>query len=94
MDSGPLRLPGGEITGVDRVSENSDRVRPQAPAVRLCSSAEFTPTGGVIRAVGHPQHWERLRPDVTGAAGSPHYGPLPDPGRWNTRGGVTCLPVK
>ena len=46
-------LAGGEITGVERVGENSVGGHPQASAVHLQSTAEVTPTGVIIRAEGH-----------------------------------------
>ena len=78
-------MAGGESTGVDRVGEKYVRGRPQAPAVRLISTVEVTPTGVVIRAAVHPRHKGRLWPGVTGAVGSLHSVPLPGPERGNTR---------
>ena len=52
---------------------------PQAPTVRLRRTAEVTPTGVGIRAVGHPRQWGSLQTSGTGAEGRIHPGPLPGP---------------
>ena len=79
------QLAGGEGTGVDRVGENTVGGCSQATAFRLCRTKEITPTGLGICAAVHSQHWGRLRPGGTGAAGSLHSRPLTGPGRGNTR---------
>ena len=55
-------MAGGESAGVDRVGENSVRGRPKAPAVRLCWTADVTPTGVGIRAAGHPDIGDAFGP--------------------------------
>ena len=50
-----------EGRGVGGVGKNFGRGGPQAPAVRLCGSAEVTPTGVGIRAAGHPWDKQRVR---------------------------------
>ena len=57
----------------------------QAPVVRLRNTTEVTPTGVGIHAASHPQHQRRLQPGGIGATGNLHTGPLPGPGRGNTR---------
>ena len=51
----------GQGRGVDGVGQNFSRGGPQAPAVRLCGSAEVTPTRVGIRAAGHPWDQQRVR---------------------------------
>ena len=50
-----------EGRGVGGVGKNFGRGGPQAPPVRLYGSAEVTPTGVGIRAVGHPRDKQRVR---------------------------------
>ena len=88
------QLTGREGPGVGGVGEKPSGVRPQALTVRLCRNAEFTPSGGGIRAAGHPRHQRRLGIGVRGAAGNLLTVPLPGPGERTPGRGVTCLPMK
>ena len=69
---------------MDGFGENTVGGFPQAPVVRLRSTAKATPIGVGIRAVGHPRHWVRLRPSGSGALGCFHSIPLPGPWIGNT----------
>ena len=79
------QLADGESTGVDGDGENPAGGRPKSPAVRLCRTAEVTPTLVGIRAVVHPWNQRRLQLGETSAVRNLHNGPLPGPRRSNTR---------
>ena len=70
-------MAGGEVTGVNGFCENAVGGLLQAPAVCVRTTAEFTSTGVVICAEGHPRHWGSLRTSGTSAEGRLHTGHLP-----------------
>ena len=81
-------MAGREGAGMGIVGKDTVGSLPQAPAVRLCRSAEVTPTGVVICAAGHTWHRGRLRTSGIGSEGSIYSGPLPWPRIGNTGEGV------
>ena len=50
-----------EGAGIGRVDDYIVGCVPQVPAVQLHCTAEVTPTGVGLRAVGHPRHTGRIR---------------------------------
>ena len=76
---------GGEDSVMSRVSEDPSRGSSQATTVRLCSTAEVTPTGVGIRAASHLWNWRLLRPGGGGATKNFLAGPLSGPRRGSTR---------
>ena len=76
---------GRQNHGVGGVRGDPCRGFPQAPAVCIGSTAEVTPAGVDIRAVGYPGHRRRLRPGGEGAEGDLRAGIVRGTGWRRTR---------